>query len=360
MKAAILHEAKMPLTIEEVTLREPRSSEVLVRTAVSGVCHTDLHMANGHWEIETPAVLGHEATGTVEAVGESVRYVHPGDRVLLSGMPLCGRCNFCLSGRPYLCRDESLREMTMDRLSWNGRPVTQYSFVSSFAEYMLTVETGVVKLPQTMPFAEATLIGCGVMTGVGAALYTARVPGGAVAAVIGCGGVGLSIVQGCRIAGASRILAIDLLDHRLELARAMGATDVINASKVDPVEVAKDLTADGVEFAFEAIGNVDAARQTFDMVQRGGTAVIVGGMPAGAEIRLPGLDFLWESKNVIGCLYGSTRFREHMPKLMSLYQQGHLKLSEMISKRYRLDEINESFQAMARGEVLRPMIDFPA
>ena len=161
----MLHEANQPLTIEEVTLRDPRPSEVLVRTAVSGVCHTDLHMADGQWEIEKPAVLGHEATGTVEAVGADVRYVRPGDRVLLSGMPLCGRCNFCLSGRPYLCRDEALRELTTDRLRWNGRPVTQYSFVSAFAEQMLTVETGVVKLPEEMPFAEATLIGCGVMTG---------------------------------------------------------------------------------------------------------------------------------------------------------------------------------------------------
>jgi len=355
----VLHEAKQPLTIEEVSVRDLHPSEVLVRTAVSGVCHTDLHMANGDWAIETPAVLGHEATGTVETVGSNVRYVRPGDRVLLSGMPLCGRCDFCLSGRPYLCRDEGLRQLTTDRLSWNGRPVTQYSFVSAFAEQMLTVETGVLKLPEEMPFAEATLIGCGVMTGVGAALYTAKVPGGAVAAVIGCGGVGLSIVQGCRIAGASRILAIDVLGHRLELARQMGATDLINASKVDPVEAAKELTADGVEYAFEAIGRVDAARQAFQMVQRGGTAVIVGGMPTGAEISLPGLDFLWEAKSVIGCLYGSTRFREHMPKLISLYMQGRLKLSEMISQHYTLDKINESFRAMERGEVVRPMIDFP-
>jgi S-(hydroxymethyl)glutathione dehydrogenase/alcohol dehydrogenase len=223
---------------------------------------------------------------------------------------------------------------------------------------MLTVETGVVKIPKTMPFAEATLIGCSVMTGVGAALYTAKVPGGAVTAVIGCGGVGLNIIQGCRIAGASRIVAIDLLESRLELARTLGATDIVNASEVDPVEAVKELTADGVEFAFEAIGSTRAARQTFDMVQRGGVAVIVGGMPTGAEISFPGLDFLWEAKSVVGCLYGSTRFREHMPKLMTLYQQGHLKLSELISKRYKLKDINQSFCEMEQGDVVRPMIDF--
>ncbi len=358
MKAAILHEPKQPLTIEQISIRDPQPNEVLVRTVVSGVCHTDLHMADGKWSVSTPVVLGHEATGVVEEVGSAVRYVRPGDRVLISGMPFCGRCTFCLSGRPFLCRDAAIRAQSADRLNWNGTPVTQYSFVSSFAEYMLTNETGLVKLPDAMPMVEATLIGCGVMTGVGAALYTAAVPGGAVTAVLGCGGVGLSIVQGCRIAGASRIVAIDLVDHRLALAQQFGATDVINARNADPVQAAKALTGDGVEFAFEAIGDVQAARQAFDMVQRGGTAVIVGGMPHGAEIRLPGLDFLWEAKRVIGCLYGSTRFREHMPKLMALYLQGRLRLSEMISERYTLEQINDAFRAMEQGTVIRPIIEF--
>ena len=358
MQAAVLHEAGKPLTIEEIQIRDPRPSEVLVRTVVSGVCHTDLHMAHGQWEIRKPAVLGHEATGIVEKIGSAVTYVQPGDRVLMAGLPFCSRCQYCLSGRPYLCRDPQLKALTEDRLRWNERPVTQYSFLSSFAEYMLTSESGMVKLPDDMPMEEATLIGCGVMTGVGAALYTAKVPGGAVTAVIGCGGVGLSVIQGCRLAGASRIIAIDILDHRLDLATRLGATDVINARRSDPVQAAKELTQDGVEFAFEAIGNVEAARQAFEMVQAGGTAVIVGGMPHGAEIRLPGIEFLWDAKNVLGCIYGSTRFREHMPKLMKLYQQGRLHLRELISEHYRLDQINEAFRAMQQGEVVRPLILF--
>ena len=297
-----------------------------MRTVVSGVCHSDLHFVDGKWQMRLPAVLGHEASGIVERVGEDVTYVRPGDRVIMSFRPFCGRCAYCLSGRPNLCADRALAALSRDRLTWDGKPLSQMASVASFAEYMVTSETGVVKIPEDMPMAEAALIGCGVMTGVGAVLYTAQVPGGAVTAVIGCGGVGLNVIQGCRLAGASRIIAVDVLENKLEMAKHFGATDVINASRTDPVGAAKDLTGDGVEFAFEAIGNTTAARQAFDMVQNGGTAVIVGMMPLGSEISVPGPAFLNEKK-MIGCMYGSTRFREHMPKLISLFQQGKLDLT---------------------------------
>ncbi len=356
MKAAILHEANQPLTIEEIDVIDPRPGEVLVRTSVSGVCHSDLHFVDGNWQIPMPVVLGHEAAGVVEKVGDDVSYVREGDHVIMSFRPFCGACTYCLSGRPNLCNDPHLASLGANRLTWDGKSVTQFASVASFSEYMLTAQSGVVKIPDDMPMAEAALIGCGVMTGVGAALYTAKVPGGAITTVIGCGGVGLNVIQGLRIAGASRIIAVDVLDNKLEMATQFGATDTINANETDAVQAVKDLTGDGIEYAFEAIGNVDAARQAFDMVQAGGTAVIVGMMPMGSEISVPGPAFLQEKK-MIGCMYGSTRFREHMPKLMDLYRQGKLDLSGLVTRRYKLDEINEAFTAMQNGEVARSVLD---
>ena len=359
MKAAILHGVQQPLTIETIDHRDPLPNEVLIRTAVSGVCHSDLHFIEGNWPIRTPAVLGHEAAGVVERVGEGVTYVRPGDRVILSFQPFCGSCKYCLAGRPNLCNNRELRGLGKGRLTWDGKPVTQLLSVASFAEQMLTSENGLVKIPQDMPMAEAALIGCGVMTGVGAVLYTARVPGGAVAAVIGCGGVGLNVIQGLRLAGASQIIAVDVVPSKLELAKRFGATDVIDAREADPVQVAKDLTGDGVEFAFEAIGSTSAARQAFDMVQAGGTAVIVGMIPAGAEVSVPSAAFLQE-KRLIGCFYGSTRFREHMPKLIDLYRQGRLDISGLVTRRYPLAQVNEAFEAMRKGEVARSVLDIGA
>ncbi|MCZ6545189.1 MAG: Zn-dependent alcohol dehydrogenase [Chloroflexi bacterium] len=356
MKAAILHGANEPLTVEEIDVIDPRPTEVLVRTSVSGVCHSDLHFVDGSWKIPMPVVLGHEAAGVVEKVGESVSYVQPGDHVIMSFRPFCGSCTYCLSGRPNLCNDAAQAAMSAGRLSWDGKSVTQFASVASFSEYMLTTESGVLKIPEDFPMAEAALIGCGVMTGVGAALYTARVPGGAVTVVIGCGGVGLNVIQGLRVAGASRIIAVDVLDNKLEMATNFGATDTINANETDPVQAVKDLTGDGIEYAFEAIGNVNAARQAFDMVQAGGTAVIVGMMPMGSEISVPGPAFLQEKK-MIGCMYGSTRFREHMPKLIDLYRQGKLDLSGLVTKRFPLDQVNEAFTAMQNGEVARSVLE---
>lgn len=359
MKAAILHEANKPLTVEEIDIIDPRPGEVMVRTAVSGVCHSDLHFVDGKWQIPMPVVLGHEAAGVVERVGDNVTYVQPGDRVIMSFRPFCGRCTYCLSGRPNLCNDPQLARLSADRLSWDGKRVTQFASVASFSEYMLTAESGVVKIPEDMPMAEAALVGCGVMTGVGAALYTAQVPGGAVTAVIGCGGVGLNVIQGLRIAGASRIIAVDVLDKKLEMAKQFGATDTINANETDPVQAAKDLTGDTIEYAFEAIGNTNAARQAFDMIPAGGTAVIVGMMPMGSEISVPGPAFLQEKK-MIGCMYGSTRFREHMPKLIELYRQGKLDLSGLVTKRFPLEGINDAFTAMQNGEVARSVLEIGA
>ncbi|MXX31772.1 MAG: Zn-dependent alcohol dehydrogenase [Chloroflexi bacterium] len=367
MKAAIFDPANQAkdgdrsvLEVHDINVRDPQPGEVLVRTTTSGVCHSDLHFVDGKWAAAfggLPAVLGHEAAGVVETVGDDVTYVQPGDNVIMSFRPYCGDCYWCLRGEPNLCPDPAGAALARDRLNWDGRPVVQMASVGSFGEYMLTTQSGVLKIPEDIPPAEAALVGCGVMTGVGAALYTAKVPGGSVVAVIGCGGVGLNVIQGCKIAGASRIIAVDILDNKLDFAEQFGATDRINASEVDAVEAVQELTQGmGVEIAFEAIGNVHAARQAWDMVRAGGTACIVGMMPLGSEVALPGPEFLQEKK-AIGCMYGSTRFREHMPKLLDLYRQGKLDLSGLVSKRFALGEINEAFAAMQAGEVARGVLD---
>ena len=307
-----------------------------------------------------PTVLGHESSGVVERVGEGVSYVKAGDRVIMSFKPFCGQCYYCINGRPNLCNDREIMAASGKRLTWKGQPVMQMANVGSFAEHMVTHESGVVKVPDDMPMAEAALIGCGVMTGVGAALYTAQVPGGAVAAVVGCGGIGLNVIQGCQLAGASQIIAVDVVPEKLEMARTFGATHTFNAKEVDPVEAVRDLTDGlGAEYAFEAIGNVDAGRQVFDMVRAGGTAVIVGMMPMGSEVRVPGPAFLQEKK-LIGSMYGSTRFREHMPKLVDLFLQGRLNLTGLVTERMPLDGVNHAFQLMKDGKVARSVLEISA
>lgn len=358
MKAAIFEEANKPLTIEDVDIIDPRPGEVLVRTGCSGVCHSDLHFVDGLWQLPMSCVLGHEAAGVVEAIGENVTYVKPGDRVIMSFRPFCGKCYYCLGGKPNLCNSPDHGAASASRLTWKGKPIMQFASVGSFAEMMVTSENGLVKMPEEMPMAEAALIGCGVMTGVGAALYTAQVQGGSTVAVIGCGGIGLNIIQGCRIAGAARIIALDIIDSKLEMAKQFGATHTINSKDDDPQEAIMELSDGmGVEYAFEAIGVPAAATQAFNMTRAGGTTVVVGMHPLGSEIAVPGPAFLQEKK-LIGCMYGSTRFREHMPKIIDLFMQDKLDLTSLVSKRMKLEDVNEAFRAMKAGEVARSVLDF--
>ncbi|MDA0978241.1 MAG: Zn-dependent alcohol dehydrogenase [Proteobacteria bacterium] len=358
MKAAIFQEANKPLTIEDVDIIDPRAGEVLVRTSCSGVCHSDLHFVDGLWQLPTACVLGHEAAGVVEAIGEGVTYVKPGDRVIMSFRPFCGKCYYCLGGRPNLCNDPSIGAASASRLTWQGKPILQFASVGSFAEMMVTSENGIVKIPDEMPMAEAALIGCGVMTGVGAALYTAAVPGGSTVAVIGCGGIGLNIIQGCRIAGAAKIIAVDIMDSKLEMASQFGATHTINSKSENLDEAVMEITGgEGVEYAFEAIGVPAAVTQAFNITRAGGTTVVVGMHPLGSEISVPGPAFLQEKK-LIGCMYGSTRFREHMPKLIDLFLQDKLDLTSLVSRRLKLEDVNEAFRSMKAGEVARSVLEF--
>ena len=358
MKAALWQAANTPLTFEEVDIINPRAGEVLVRTVCSGVCHSDLHFVDGSWTLPLPTVLGHEASGVVEAVGDGVAYVKKGDRVIMSFKPFCGDCYYCNRGQGHLCAAPSITSAMTQRLTWQGKPILQFASVGSFAELMLTNETGLVKIPEEMPMSEAALIGCSVTTGIGAALYTARVQGGATVAVIGCGGIGLNVIQGCRLAGAAEIIALDIVDEKLEMARRFGATHTINSAQNEQaIEAVRELTGgEGVEYAFEAIGVPQCASDAFAMTRAGGTCVVVGMHPLGSEISVAAPDFLKEKK-LIGCMYGSTRFREHMPKLVDLFLKKRIELTGLVSERLKLEDVNHAFDLMKSGKVARSVLE---
>jgi S-(hydroxymethyl)glutathione dehydrogenase/alcohol dehydrogenase len=359
MKAAVLREVNKPLSIEDVTIDNPAPHEVLIRTVAAGVCHSDLHFQNGSYQYPMPAVLGHESAGVVEKVGSEVRYVRPGDHVITCLSVFCGHCDYCTKGRPVLCTKEETRRAHTDkpRLSKGGTPVWQFLDLSSYAEQMLVHENAIVKIDKEMPLDRAALIGCGVMTGAGAVMNTARIPAGSTVAVIGCGGVGLAAIQGARIAGASRIIAVDMVASKLELAKRMGATDGVNARTGDPVEQVKQLTGGGVEYSFEAIGLKKTAEQAFEMLRNGGTATVIGMIPVGTKIELHGVDFLFE-KRIQGSNMGSNAFRVDMPRFVELYKQGRLNLDDLISKRIELEGVNEAFEDLKKGEVARSVILF--
>lgn len=359
MKAAVFHQVHQPLTIENVDISSPKPREVLIRTVAAGVCHSDVHFYEGLYPTPTPIVLGHESAGIVEAVGAEVDYVQPGDHVITCLSVFCGHCDYCTTGRPNLCNREGLdrRVGEAPRLSQNGAQVHQFANLSSYAEQLLVHEHAVVKIREDMPLDKAALIGCGVTTGVGAVINTAAVRPGSTVAVIGCGGVGLSAVQGAAIAGAGRIIAIDTQASKLELAQICGATDLVNASEEDPIRRVRDMTGVGVEYSFEAIGLKATAEQAFRMLAKGGTATVIGMIPVGTNIELRGSDFLQEKK-IQGSSMGSNRFRVDMPRYVDMYLSGKLKLDEMISREITLDEINDAFQALLTGDVARQIIRF--
>jgi S-(hydroxymethyl)glutathione dehydrogenase/alcohol dehydrogenase len=358
MKAAVLNARKAPLEIEEIQIDKPGPREVLLRTAASGVCASDLHLINSGFGV--PIVPGHEPAGIVEQVGSDVRYVKPGDRVIACLSIFCGSCEFCQTGRSHLCggRMFDRRKGESPRLSRGGTPVQQMSQLSSFAEQMLVPENALVTIKDEMPLDGAALIGCGVTTGLGAALYRARVEAGSSCAVVGCGGVGLSIIQGCRIAGATRIIAVDTQPWKLELAKKVGATDGVDASDGEAVAKVKELSAGGVDYGFEAVGSNATARQAYDMTRRGGTAVLVGVITSREELALPGYDLVMSEKQVLGSTMGSIGFRVAMPRFVDLYLQGRLLLDEMISARRPLAEINVCFDEMRKGSAARSVIVF--
>jgi len=359
MKAAVLREINKPLVIEDIQHGKPGPREVLVRTVAAGVCHSDLHFQNGSYPYPLPAVLGHESAGVVEAVGYDVTYVKPGDHVITCLSAFCGHCEHCLTGHMSLCQEPELQRAPgqPSRLEKSGENIWQFLNLSSFAEYMLVHEHAIAKIRPDMPLDRAALIGCGVTTGVGAVIHTAKVEPGSTVAVIGCGGVGLSAINGAAIAGAARVIAVDMVPSKLELARKFGATDVVNAKEVDAVGTVVEMTQGGVHYSFEAIGLKATAEQSFKMLRRGGTATIIGMIPVGTNIELHGPEFLMERK-IQGSNMGSNRFRVDMPRFVEFYLQGRLHLDDLISRRIRLEDVNDGMEALKTGEVARSVIMF--
>ena len=359
MKAAVLREVNKPLVIEDVKISKPGPREVLVRTAAAGVCHSDLHFQNGSYPYPLPAVLGHESAGVVEAVGSDVHYVKPGDHVITCLSAFCGHCEYCITGHMSLCQEPELQRAPTEepRISHGGPGVYQFLNLSSFAEQMLIHEHALVKIRPDMPLDRAALIGCGVTTGVGAAIHTAAVQPGSTVAVIGCGGVGLSCINGAALAGAARIIAVDMVPSKLELARKFGATDVVNAKEKDAVGEVIEMTQGGVHYSFEAIGLKSTAEQAFKMLRRGGLATVIGMIPVGTMVEFHGPDFLMEKK-IQGSNMGSNRFRVDMPRFIEFSLQGRLHLDDLLSRRIKLADVNEAMEALKTGEVARSVIMF--
>ncbi len=363
MKAAVLYEPMTRFIVEEVDIKSPESGEVLVKLVSSGVCHSDWHIVKGEWDSEAgyftlPSVLGHEGAGVVEEVGEGVTSVIPGDHVILNWAPSCGQCEMCYKGWPNLCMQppEIASKMTIKS---TGEVVHPLWGLGTFATHTVVPEVAVVRIDDDVPFDQAALVGCGVTTGVGAAINTAQVQPGTSTAVFGCGGVGLSCIQGCVIAGASVVIAVDLLDSKLELAKEFGATHTVNASREDPVQRIKELTTgEGVHYSFEAIGLVEAPFvQSIRCTRRRGVTVWVGHAPIGTTVTLDARD-LMDEKIVMGSMYGTSRPKLDFPRLLDLYKTGKLKLDELVSRRFTLEEIDKSFEVLAEGDVARSVLTF--
>ena len=361
MKAAVLREVGKPLQIEDVQINKPGPHEVLIRTAAAGVCHSDLHFVEGSYPHPLPCVLGHESAGIVEQVGSEVRTVKVGDHVITCLSAFCGHCDQCLTGHMSLCQSPDNKRGKDDeaRLSQNGVGLPQFLNLSSFAEQMLIHEHACVAVRKDMPLDRAALIGCGVMTGVGAVFHTNKVAPGETVAVIGCGGVGLAAINGAAIAGAGRVIAIDMQGSKHNLAMEFGATDFIDASEGDVVKKVIEMTRGGVHHAFEAIGLAKTAEQAFGMIRRGGAATIIGMIPVGQMVSVPGPAFLGEKK-LQGSAMGSNRFPVDMPRMVDMYMNGKLKLDQMISRRIKLDQVNEAFVEMKTGSIARSVIVFDA
>lgn len=366
VKAAVCTNVNEPLQLMDLDLDSPKAGEVLVKMGASGVCHSDLSVQNGTLFGSYPIVLGHEGAGTIEEVGEGVEGLAVGDHVVISWVPQCGQCFFCQKGQGYLCEAGANAMATgglldgTTRFSSEGKPVMQMACTGTFSERAVIPAIGAVKIPDEVPFEIAALIGCGVLTGVGAALNTANIKEGDTVAVIGCGGVGLNVIQGARIAGAAEIIAVDMMPNKLDMAKQFGATQLVNASESDAVGQVMSLTEQrGADVVFEVIGLKQTIDQAITMTRRGGEAVLVGVPRMEVMLEMPAFfGVVLMSKTVKGCWYGSSNVQKDVPKLLDLYKSGELKLDELISKRISVGEVNDAFAAMEAGEVARSVINY--
>ena len=362
MKAAVLYAYNAPMVVEQVQLDDPGPNEVLVKMAAGGVCRSDLHVLKGEWTPPLPIVLGHEAAGAVEAVGAGVTRVRPGDPVVLTFKPHCGYCERCMTGRPHLCTGFGGSGVALPgghrRLSKDGQPLHHFTRTAAFAEYAVVHESSAVRIDPETPMEVAALVGCSVTTGVGAVLNTARVRPGSTVAVIGCGGVGLNVIQGARLANAARIIAVDVSQEKLEFAERFGATDTVDAREAEPVDAIRRLTGGGADYAFEALGSAATIRTAFEAVRTGGTATVVGMAPGGEYAQIDAFALAVQEKRLQGSFYGSARTHVDMPRYIALAQAGKLDLDALVTRRYPLEAINEAYAALDRGAVGRGVIVF--
>jgi S-(hydroxymethyl)glutathione dehydrogenase/alcohol dehydrogenase len=357
MRAAMFTETGGPLSIEDIEPAPPGPRDVVVQLGASGVCHSDLSLKNGYVGIMPGTILGHEGAGTIVEVGNDVVGLAKGDRIVASFIPACGICYFCLHDQSHLCDTEFEIMMKMRGKRSDGSEYTTMTGLGTFAETMTCDQSSIVKINTSVTDDQLALIGCGVTTGVGAALNTAQVHPGATVAVIGCGGVGQAVIQGARIAGASRIIAIDPVEMKRKEAGRSGATDFVDPNEGDAVEQVQQLTSGrGVDYSFEVIGLPETTLQAFNMIRKGGTAVMVGMTRAEATVTLSTFDLFFNEKTLKGCKYGSGQVRRDFQRFADLIETGRLDTESMVSRTIKLDEVNEAFRAMEAGEVIRSVI----
>jgi S-(hydroxymethyl)glutathione dehydrogenase / alcohol dehydrogenase len=362
MKAVVLREPGRPVAVEEVELDDPKQGEVRVRVAAAGVCHSDVRLADGElgrgrW----PMVLGHEGAGVVEAVGAGVTQLAPGAHVAFCFVPACRACRFCRSGHPNLCEPagrNALAGVLMDgtsRLHANGTTLQHCLMTACFAEYAVVDAAGAVEIPRELPFRLAALLGCGVLTGIGAVRNTARVRPGDSVCVIGCGGVGLQVLAGARLAGATRIVAVDRGADKLERAAALGATDTVDADGEDVLATIRRLTDGGADHAFEVVGRPETVRLAWKAIRPGGQAIVVGLVPRGVDVSVPGIDFL-SDKALLGTYYGSGDAARDLPELAALAVAGDLDLAGVVTHVTDLDGVEAALGRLRRGEGARTVV----
>jgi S-(hydroxymethyl)glutathione dehydrogenase/alcohol dehydrogenase len=357
VRAAVLTAYEQPLEIEELATADLGPNDVRVRIDASGVCHSDLTFQKGGVPFPPPVILGHEGAGEILEVGDAVSRVKVGDQVICSFVPACGNCWYCLHDQSNLCDRNSEFMFAPRGKRADGSLVPGMSGLGTFTDEMVTSEAMVVKVDTDLPPEQLALIGCGVTTGVGAALNTARIQPGSSVAVIGCGGVGQAVIQGARIAGAARIFAVDPVELKRKTAEALGATDLIDPAQGDPIAQVKDRTGGrGADYAFEVIGLPDTITQAYNTARRGGTVVIVGMSRIDASVTFPAIQLFADEKKMLGCMYGSAQVRRDFPRFVELVETGRLDIGSMVSSRIDLDQVNDAFAAMERGEVIRSVI----
>lgn len=359
MKAAVCYEFGQPLVVEEIEIDPPQTGEVKVRVVASSICHSDVHLIRGDWGREPPVVAGHEAAGIVEEIGDGVQGVAPGDLVVVSLLRSCGRCFYCTVGAAQHCESAYALNGESRLRNARGQSIQQGINCGAFAEYVVVDQSQLVTVPPEMPLDRAALLACGVITGVGAVTNIVGVPAGSSVVVIGAGGVGLNAVQGAALVGANPIIAVDMLDNKLAAARDFGATHTLHAERDDAPALVRELTQGrGADYVFVTVGSTAAMAQGLKMVRQGGTVGLVGLPASDARLPLNVESLVVGGRSVVGCFMGATRLSVDVPRLVSLYQSGRLKLDELITARYPLERINEAIESMERGEALRNVIMF--